>query len=121
LFFANARCRISNRQKITQTKESDFLVFHKKQVRILEVDGREYHQAAAEDHQRDRLFERHGLRCTRFTANECLNDPKNVIDEFLELFKGEPNLFNWEDSQNASEIIDADIKDDQSDFDNIPF
>ena len=93
LFFANARCRITNRQNIIETKEPDFIVFYKKTTRILEVDGREYHQSAATDHQRDRLFERYGIRCTRFTANECLNDAKNVIDEFLELFECEPSLF----------------------------
>ncbi len=86
LFFANSRCRITTRIGITETKEADFLIYYKANSRILEVDGQEYHQSAAKDHQRDRLFERHGIRCTRFTANECLNDPANVIDEFLELF-----------------------------------
>ncbi|MDM3858363.1 MAG: DUF559 domain-containing protein [Aphanizomenon gracile PMC644.10] len=86
LFFANSRCRIATRIGITETKEADFLIYYKGNSRILEVDGQEYHQSAAKDHQRDRLFERHGIRCTRFTANECLNDPANVIDEFLELF-----------------------------------
>lgn len=86
LFFANARCRITTRTGITETKEADFLIYYKGTSRILEVDGQEYHQSAAKDHQRDRLFERNGIPCTRFTANECLNDPANVIDEFLELF-----------------------------------
>ena len=86
LFFANARCRITTRIGITETKEADFLIYYKGNSRILEVDGQEYHQSAAKDHQRDRLFERNGIPCTRFTANECLNDPANVIDEFLELF-----------------------------------
>jgi|688.fasta_scaffold566508_2 very-short-patch-repair endonuclease len=86
LFFANSRCRITTRIGITETKEADFLIYYKGNSRILEVDGQEYHQSAAKDHQRDRLFERNGISCTRFTANECLNDPANVIDEFLELF-----------------------------------
>jgi len=100
LFFVNARCRISDRRNIVETKEADFIIFYKKQARILEVDGREYHQSAATDHQRDRLFERHGIRCTRFTANECLNDPQNVVDEFLELFEGEPSLFQTNEHSN---------------------
>ena len=86
LFFANARCRITARIGLTETKEVDFLVYYKGNSRILEVDGQEYHQSAAKDHQRDRLFERQGIRCTRFTAKECLDDPINVVDEFLELF-----------------------------------
>lgn len=86
LFFANSRCRITNRIQITETKEVDFLVYYNGNSRILEVDGQEYHQSASEDHKRDRLFERQGIKCNRFTANECLDDPQTVIDEFLELF-----------------------------------
>lgn len=86
LFFPNAKCRIRNRIGITETKETDFLVFYKGTPRILEVDGREYHQQPAEDYRRDRMFDRYGIRSTRFTASECLNNADGVVEEFLELF-----------------------------------
>lgn len=94
LFFANARCRIKNRTQVTETKETDFLIFYKNSVRVLEVDGKEFHQSAANDHKRDRLFERYGLRTTRFTASECLNNPIDVVDEFLEFFDVTNNNFD---------------------------
>lgn len=86
LFFANSRCRIRNRAGVAETKEPDFLVVHKGKVRILEVDGKEYHQQAHLDHARDRLFDKHGIRTTRYTASECMNNPFEVVEEFLELF-----------------------------------
>lgn len=85
-FFANARCRIVNRLGLPETKETDFLVFHKGSSRILEVDGEEYHQRRGEDYRRDRLFDKQGIFTTRFTASECLKNPDEVIDEFLSLF-----------------------------------
>ncbi|NJL99426.1 MAG: DUF559 domain-containing protein [Synechococcaceae cyanobacterium SM2_3_2] len=88
LFYANSRCRIRNRAGITLTQEPDFLVIVGGKARILEVDGREYHQDAGKDHQRDRLFDRYGLRCSRFSAKECLQDPEAVVDEFMDLFGG---------------------------------
>lgn len=86
LFFANARCRLTNRLGVLETRETDFLVQYQGQIRILEVDGREFHTQAAVDHKRDRMFERYGLRTYRFTAKECLNAPEAVVEEFLELF-----------------------------------
>ncbi|MCJ2541569.1 DUF559 domain-containing protein [Thermostichus vulcanus] len=84
-FFPNARCRIVNRSGITLTQETDFLVFVQGKARILEVDGREFHQDAAADHQRDRLFALHGLPTYRFSAQECLYEPEEVVNEFLVL------------------------------------
>lgn len=86
LFFTNSRCRVRNRAGFTETKETDFLVFHKGKVRILEVDGKEYHQKAHLDHARDRLFDKYGIRTTRYMASECMNNPSEVVEEFLELF-----------------------------------
>jgi len=85
LFFSNARCRIHDRLGTPETKETDFLVFYQGKARILEVDGKNYHQPE-KDYRRDRLFDREGLRTTRFTASECLNSPEAVVEEFLELF-----------------------------------
>lgn len=87
LFFANARCRIATRHKQTETKEADFLVFCQGRARILEVDGKEFHQDQEKDYKRDRMFDRQGLVTTRFSARECLDNPDEVVEEFLELFR----------------------------------
>jgi very-short-patch-repair endonuclease len=87
LFFANAKCRIRNRLGKVETKEADFLVFYQGETRILEVDGKEYHQDRDKDYRRDRLFDREGLVTSRFSAKECLDNPDEVVDEFLELFR----------------------------------
>ncbi len=86
LFFPNAKCRVRNRLGLTETKEADFLVLYRGTPRILEVDGREYHQQATEDYRRDRIFDRHGIKTTRFSASECLENADGVVEEFLELF-----------------------------------
>jgi hypothetical protein len=86
LFFTNSRCRVRNRAGFTETKETDFLVFHKGKVRILEVDGKQYHQQPHLDYARDRLFDKYGIRTTRYMASECMNNPSEVVEEFLELF-----------------------------------
>lgn len=86
LFFANARCRIKNRHSVVYTKEVDFLVFCNGSARILEVDGQEYHQSPEADYERDRLFDKYGLRTSRFSAKHCMDNPEDVVDEFLELF-----------------------------------
>jgi very-short-patch-repair endonuclease len=62
-------------------------VFYQGRTRILEVDGREYHQDRDKDYKRDRMFDREGLVTTRFSASECLNNPDEVVAEFLELFR----------------------------------
>lgn len=75
---------------IIETKETDFLIFYKGTARILEVDGEEYHQnRRLEDYRRDRMFDRQGIRTTRFSASECLKNADEVVDEFLELFSGQ--------------------------------
>ena len=86
LFFANSRCRIQDRLGTPETKEVDFLVCHKGKVRILEIDGREFHQQSSLDYARDRLFEKNGIRTTRYTASECMSNPDAVVEEYLELF-----------------------------------
>jgi very-short-patch-repair endonuclease len=85
LFYANANCRLCNRTGQSQTWETDFLVFYQKVVRILEVDGSSYHQNFGSDYQRDRTFAREGIQTSRFTANECLANPDDVVEEFLSL------------------------------------
>jgi len=88
LFFPNARCRITDRNERKDVVEVDFLIVGFGRMGLLEVDGATYHTSAASDHQRDRLFMRQGILCSRFTAAECLNNPEQVVEEFLELLMG---------------------------------
>jgi very-short-patch-repair endonuclease len=94
LFFCNAKCLISNRYNEQEKMTPDFMVIYQGKARILEVDGKEYHKNHFQDYRRDRLFERHGLRVTRYTYDECIADPERVIDEFLELFEDGINYFH---------------------------
>ena len=94
LFFCNAKCLISNTFNTSEKMIPDFLVIYQGKSRILEIDGVEYHKNHFTDYRRDRLFERHGLRITRYTYDECIADSKRVIDEFLELFEDGINYFN---------------------------
>jgi hypothetical protein len=87
LFFPNATARICNQSGGLETKIVDFLVFNKGKCRILEVDGKQHDKSRAEDYKRDRMFDREGLKTTRFTASECLNNPNAVVQEFLDLFE----------------------------------
>lgn len=85
LFYPNSKARL-NQAELRVNKESDFLVFHAGKFGILEVDGRDYHQIAADDHERDRLFKRHGIRVIeRFDATRCWSAPEQVVEEFLEI------------------------------------
>lgn len=114
LFFVNAKCRLPDKNNVSQTREIDFIIFYKGQYRILEVDGREYHQTAAQDHKRDRLLEKHGLRTTRFTGKECFHTPNLVIEEFLELFEfyTPPNKStNQTKTSNIKQITDLNYDD----------
>ncbi len=85
LFYPNNKARL-NKAQSRINKESDFLVFQSGKFGILEVDGRPYHQTAADDHERDRLFKRYGIRVIeRFDATRCWNEPDKVVREFLEI------------------------------------
>jgi hypothetical protein len=85
LFYPNSKARLSQAE-IRINRESDFLVFQSGKFGILEVDGRPYHQTAAADHERDRLFKRYGIRVIeRFDATRCWNEPDKVVKEFLEI------------------------------------
>jgi hypothetical protein len=87
LFYPNSKARL-NKAEARVNMESDFLVFKAGRFGILEVDGREWHQTAADDHERDRLFKRHGIRVIeRFDAARCWNEPDEVVQEFLEILR----------------------------------
>ena len=87
LFFHNAPARICNQSGNIETKIVDFLVFTKGKYRILEIDGKQHNESRAKDYKRDRMFEKEGLTTIRFTASECLNNPNDVVQEFLDLFQ----------------------------------
>ena len=85
LFYPNCKARLTT-SKGKVNKETDFLVFHSGKWGILESDGRQWHQIAADDHERDRLFKRCGIRVIeRFTATQCRNEPDKVVQEFLDI------------------------------------
>jgi hypothetical protein len=96
LFFANTRGRVGRQGApvseasgwLTGRVEIDFLVFYKGRCMILEVDG-QHHQEGTQtvrDYIRDRVLLREGIPTVRFTANECFNQPANVVAEFLNIF-----------------------------------
>jgi hypothetical protein len=84
LFFPNAGCRI-NSGKFRKTRTPDFLVVIDGYLGILECDSRTYHLSAADDHERDRLFQKHGIRFIQRYSYERCRDEKNVVDEFIKM------------------------------------
>lgn len=84
-FLLNAGGRFNLKNKRV-TREPDFLVFiGNGKSAILEVDGEQYHQNAAKDHERDRMFRTLGIQVERFTATQCVEEPSEVVSEFLKL------------------------------------
>ncbi|MBV6466543.1 MAG: hypothetical protein PGMFKBFP_01859 [Anaerolineales bacterium] len=86
LFFPNCKARLGFTER--QNLEPDFLVCYKGKLGILEIDGSPYHPASrsAHEHKRDRLFLAHGISLVqRFDANECYENPENVVKQFLYL------------------------------------
>lgn len=83
LFFPNCVARLSEGERRVN-REPDFLICVNGKWGILEIDGNAYHQSAAKDHDRDRLFRAYGVRVVeRFTATECLSDAPKVVERFL--------------------------------------
>lgn len=84
LFLPNCLSRL-NAGDGRVTKEADFLVCAGGKWGILEVDG-PFHPRAATDHERDRLFQLHGIKVTeRFDAEKCYRDAPTVVQRFLTL------------------------------------
>jgi len=85
LFFPNAKARLGHHRGRVN-REPDFLVCYKGRWGILEVDGSSYHQNAANDHTRDRLFKLHGITIVEhFDATDCYENPEHVVQQFLYL------------------------------------
>jgi hypothetical protein len=69
-------------------KETDFVVCCEGKWGILEVDGKAFHQIAAQDYERDRQFARYGIRIIqRFTGKRCMENPDEVVETFLDILK----------------------------------
>lgn len=87
LFLPNCMARFSSpTPHERRNKEADFLVCHEGKWGIIEVDGETTHPSAAKDHERDRLFHSYGIKLIqRYTAEQCTNNPKGVVREFLDL------------------------------------
>jgi len=67
-------------------EEPDFLICYKGKWGILEVDGSQHEGSREKDHQRDRLFKRHGIRSIEsYSAKKSIKQPDVVVNEFLEL------------------------------------
>lgn len=66
--------------------EPDFVVCQEGRWGILEVDGEPFHPPtrSAIEHDRDRLFRRHGVVCVeRFDAKRCYANPDKTVQDFL--------------------------------------
>jgi hypothetical protein len=88
LFLPNCLARLGF--KARQNREADFLICAEGKWGILEVDGDLAHPPtrAAEDHERDRLFQAHGILLVQhFAAGECWENADGVVRKFLELLK----------------------------------
>jgi hypothetical protein len=89
LFLPNCKARLG-RTPNRQNREADFLICHEGHWGILEVDGDAFHPPTrtAEDHERDRLFQSHGILFVQhFAASECWENADGIVRKFLELLK----------------------------------
>jgi len=85
LFLPNCLSRLNLAPERRATREADFLVCHNGKWGILEVDG-PFHPRADEDHVRDRMFRRHGIReIERYNWQRCFDDAPSVVQDFLTL------------------------------------
>lgn len=85
LFFPLPKARLAPAEGRRMNIEPDFVVCAEGRWGILEIDGEPYHppQRSALEHDRDRLFKRHGVNSVeRFDAKRCFNEPDKVVEEF---------------------------------------
>jgi very-short-patch-repair endonuclease len=98
LFFANVRGRVGlqnttvSDSQLTGRVEVDFMMFHQGKGLILEVDGQHHLEDGQiiRDYARDRVLLRSGLPTVRFTAQDCLNRPDDVVSECLSILMSGP-------------------------------
>lgn len=85
LFFPLPKARVVT-DRGHMNVEPDFVICHEGRWGILEVDGEPFHPPtrSAFEHERDRLFRRHGVVCVeRFDAKRCYENPDKTVEEFL--------------------------------------
>ncbi|MBD2425413.1 DUF559 domain-containing protein [Phormidium sp. FACHB-1136] len=95
LYFANVRGRVGLKDtlvsdsQLTGRVEVDFMVFYQGVCLVLEVDGQHHNEQgqAVRDYARDRVLLRAGLPTVRFTAKDCLQQPQQVVSEFVSILK----------------------------------
>jgi hypothetical protein len=85
LFVPNCMARLNGDGNRRANREPDFLICDDGRWGVLEVDGEAFHPSAAQDHSRDALFYRHGIKCVRhYEATRCYNAPREVVADFLD-------------------------------------
>ncbi|WP_439623542.1 hypothetical protein [Gemmata sp.] len=93
LFFPNPAAVLGNEvtPELVEKREPDFLVCSKGKWGILEVNGEPFHSgpvSTAKDHERFRLFQRHGLFFVQaYDADRCKREPARVVNDFLRLLE----------------------------------
>lgn len=88
LFLPNCKARLGVKPR--QNREPDFLICHNGKWGILEVDGEDFHPPSrtAQDHERDRLFQSHGILVVQhFAADECFENADGVVKKFLDILR----------------------------------
>lgn len=91
LFFANARGRVNLKdsivsdEQLTGRVEVDFLIVHRGHCLVLEVDGSHHADEAQtiRDYAKDRVLLKSGVPTVRFTAQDCLTRPAQVVAEVM--------------------------------------
>jgi len=87
LFVSSCKVRLKTEHG-RQSREVDFLIFHKGHLGVLEVDGP--HHSAAADTWRDTRFHEHGIPVFRFNSNDCYQQPTHVVQQFLSRLEAAP-------------------------------
>lgn len=104
MFVSSCKVRLKTEHG-RQSREVDFLIFHKGQWGVLEVDGP--HHSAEADNWRDTRFQEHGIQVMRFDSNRCHNYAKEVVQEFLSSLERKPTLA----SDGSKEVFVVEILD----------
>lgn len=87
LFLPNSKARVGAVGK-RKSIEADFVVYHKKRLGILEIDGGQHSGYLAKDQDQDRYFVINGVSTVqRYTAKRCREDAEGVVAEFLRILE----------------------------------
>jgi very-short-patch-repair endonuclease len=77
--------------QLTGRVEVDFLIIKKGKCLVLEVDGSQHSDEghSIRDYAKDRVLLRSGVPTVRFTARDCLMQPKAVVAEILTVLESQ--------------------------------